>query len=208
MADVNDMFNDITKEQSFYKATEKKDITPFTKGEYLGHITKVESKVLDVQGKYKARLYTYTVEVADENKSKDFTYVDINGDSKATKGHVYVGKKFLGKLWRFLEPTEKDTFESNSTGNTSYLKFCETIDINCPIEKRNIGGEDIEVQILPNLSPEDFLGQPVTAVVDWGRPWTDKEGNKRQYWDCKFCKKWDSGKKKTITGENKNDIPF
>ena len=50
MADVNDMFNDITKEQSFYKATEKKDITPFAKGEYLGHITKVESKVLDVQG--------------------------------------------------------------------------------------------------------------------------------------------------------------
>ena len=208
MADVNDMFNDITKEQSFYKATEKKDITPFAKGEYLGHITKVESKVLDVQGKYKARLYTYTVEVAEENKSKDFTYVDINGDSKATKGHVYVGKKFLGKLWRFLEPTEKDTFESNSTGNTSYLKFCETINTDCPIEKRNIGGEDVEVQILPNLSPEDFLGQPVTAVVDLGRPWTDKDANNRQYWDCKFCKKWDSGKKNTITGEKKNDIPF
>jgi len=208
MADVNDMFKDITKEQSYYTKGEKKDFIPLTEGDYLCHITEVTSKILDVQGKYKARLYSFTLIVDKENSSLDYQYIEINGDKKHTKGTPYIGKKFFGKLWRFLEPTEKDTFESNSTGNTSYLKFCETIDINCPIEKRNIGGEDIEVQILPNLSPEDFLGQPVTAVVDWGRPWTDKEGNKRQYWDCKFCKKWDSGKKKTITGENKNDIPF
>ena len=134
--------------------------------------------------------------------------MDIKGDSQATKGNVYVGKKFLGKLWRFLEPTEKDTFESNSTGNTSYLRFCETIGIDCPIEKRNIGGEDVEVQILPNLSTEDFLGQPVTAVVDLGRPWTNKEGERKQYWDCKFCKKWENGKKKNITGVMKDDIQF
>jgi len=207
MADVNDMFNDITKEQSFYKVGEKKEITPLAKGEYLGHIVKVVSKVVDVQNKYKARVYTYTVEADEANKDRDFTYIDINGKGQHTKGDIYIGKKFLGNLWRFLEPTENDDFESNSTGNNNYLRFCEIIGVECPKETKNIGGEDVEVQILPSLSADDFLGQPVTAVVDLGKPWTDKEGKRRQYWDCKFCKKWEGGKKKKISGEN-NDIPF
>ena len=33
MADVNDMFNDITKEQSFYAPGEKREIVPYAKGE-------------------------------------------------------------------------------------------------------------------------------------------------------------------------------
>ena len=124
MADVNDMFNDITKEQSFYTKGEKKEFTPLTEGEYLCHITEVSSKTLDVKGgEFKARLYSYTLIVADENKDLDFVYSDINGDKKATKGNVYVGKKFFGKLWRFLEPKEGDTFKSNSEGNAHYLKL-------------------------------------------------------------------------------------
>ena len=207
MADVNDMFNDITKEQSYYKAGAKKEVTQFAKGEYLCHIVAVKSKIVDVQNKYKARVYSYTVEVANENKDMDFTIIDIDGKPKAVKGDGYVGKKFFGTLWRFLEPTDKDTFESNSTGNTNYLRFCETIGVKCPKETKTIGGEDIEVQILPSLSEDDFLGQPVTSVVDLGKPWTDKEGKRRQYWECKFCKKWESGKKKTISGGS-NEIPF
>jgi len=208
MADVNDMFDDITKEQSYYKKGEKKEITPLTKGEYLCHITSVKSKIVDVQGKYRARLFTYTVEVAEENKNLDFHYIGIDGKSVATKGDAYVGKRFFGTLWRFLEPTEKDDFESNSTGNSNYLRFCETIGVKCPTETKTINGEDIEVQILPSLSEDDFLGQPVTAFVDLGKPWTDKEGKRRQYYDCKFCKKWEGGKKKKIGGGNSNDIPF
>ena len=207
MADVNDMFNDITKEQSYYKAGAKKEVTQFAKGEYLCHIVAVKSKIVDVQNKYKARVYSYTVEVANENKDMDFTIIDIDGKPKAVKGDGYVGKKFFGNLWRFLEPTDKDTFESNSTGNTNYLRFCETIGVKCPKETKTIGGEDIEVQILPSLSEDDFLGQPVTSVVDLGKPWTDKEGKRRQYWDCKFCKKWESGKKKKIGGGS-DEIPF
>jgi hypothetical protein len=208
MADVNDMFNDITKEQAYYKPTGKKEITPFAKGEYFCHITKVDSKILDVQSKYRARLYTYTVEVAEENKDKDYYFTEINGDKKHTKGSVYVGKKFMGKLWRFLEPKEGDDFESNSTGNTNYLRFCETIGVDCPKETKSIDGQDVEVQILPNLSPDDMLGKPITAFVDLGRPWTDKEGRKRQYWDCKFCKKWEGGKNKKIENGGTDDIPF
>ena len=61
MAEVNDMFNEITKEQSFYTKGRKTKFVPFAKGDYWGHITEVDSKVLDVKGgQYKARLYTYT----------------------------------------------------------------------------------------------------------------------------------------------------
>ena len=208
MADVNDMFKDITKEQSYYTKGEKKDFIPLTEGDYLCHITDVKTEIKDVKGKYRARLYSYTVEVAPEKKDMDYEYQDIDGSKKPTKGHVYVGKRFYGRVWRFLEPSEGDSFESNSQGNTHYLRFCETIGLDCPKETRSIDGQDVEVQILPSLSENDFLGQPVTAVVDLGKPWTDKEGKRRQYYDCKFCKKWEGGKKKPIGGGNSNDIPF
>ena len=123
-------------------------------------------------------------------------------------GDSFVGKKFRGNLWRFLEPKEGDDFESNSEGNTAYLRFCENIGKECPKETKSIDGQDIEVQLLPTLSTEDFLGQPVIAFVDKGRPFTDKEGKTRQYFDCKFCKKWEGGTKKDISSGGSNEIPF
>ena len=70
MAEVNELFGKVTGEQSFF-AKRKKEFTPFAKGEYLGHIVEVETKMLDVkQGKYKARLYSFVIEVAEENKKK------------------------------------------------------------------------------------------------------------------------------------------
>ena len=130
------------------------------------------------------------------------------GDKRATKGHDYVGKKFKGNLWKFLEPGKDDTFESNADGNAGFLRFCDTIGKDCPVESRNIAGEDVEVKLLPSLSAEDFLGQPVIAFVDKGRAYTDKNGKQRQYYDCKFCKKWDEGKKKDISSGGSNEIPF
>ena len=209
MADVNDMFNDITKEQSFYTKGAERDFIPLTEGDYLCHITEVTSKILDVKGgQYKARLFSFTLVVADENRELDFQYMEINGDKKATKGTPYIGKKFFGKLWRFLEPKEGDDFESNSEGNTNYLKFCETIGVDCPKETKNIGGQDVEVQILPSLSAEDMIGQPIRAFVALGKPWKNKQGETKQYYECKFCKKWEGGKKKTIKTGAKDEIPF
>tara|TARA_R110002110_G_scaffold1080_4_gene4354 strand:+ start:475 stop:1152 length:678 start_codon:yes stop_codon:yes gene_type:complete len=211
MAEVNDMFDDITKEQSIANPNaKKKQFTPIATGEYYGHIVKVETKILDVKGgKYKARLYSYTVEASEENKDKDFTYYDnYKQENVNTKGFDYVGKKFRGNLWKFLEPGKGDTFESNADGNSSFLRFCDTIGKDCPVETRNIDGQDVEVKLLPSLSSEDFLGQPVIAFVDKGRPYKDKNGKERQYMDCKFCKKWDDGKKKDISVGGENEIPF
>ena len=112
MAEVNEMFSKVTGEQSFFNPKAKKEFTPFARGEYFGHITEAESKMLDVQkGKYKARLYSFVVEVAKENNNKEFEFENIKGDLEKTKGKVYVGKKFRGKLWRFLEPQEGDSYE-------------------------------------------------------------------------------------------------
>ena len=72
MADVNDMFDDITKEQSIVNPNaKKKQWTPLATGEYYGHIVDVQTKILDVKGgKYKARLYSYTVEASEEKMIK------------------------------------------------------------------------------------------------------------------------------------------
>ena len=209
MAEVNDMFNEITKEQSFYTKGRKSSFVPFAKGDYWGHITEVDSKVIDVKGgQYKARLYTYTFLASTDNKDLDFQYEDIDGKMLTTKGHVYIGKKFKGKLWRFLEPSKDDTFESNPTGNAGYLRFCETIGVECPTETKTIDGEDVEVQLLPELSADMMLGQPVCAFVDKGRPFKNKEGETKVYWDVKFCKKWIGGTKKEISAKSGSDLPF
>ena len=212
MAKVNDVFDDVTGNQSFFiPGTEKKKekFTPFAKGEYLCHIVEAESKVVDVKGgEHKAELFTYTVKAADENKDKDFSYEGIDGKPCKTKGDVYIGRKFKGKLWRFLEPTKNDTFKSNSSGNSGYMRFCETIGVKCETDKKEVNGEVIEVKLLPKLSASDMLGKAVVAVVDKGRPWTDREGKRRQYWDCKFSKRWDGGKDIDIKVGEGDAIPF
>ena len=211
MADINETFDDITGEQSFFipgKKKEKRDFKPFAKGDYFGHIVECESKIVEVKGgKNKARLYTYTFEASKENKDTTFMFKNINGEMEETKGDCYVGSKFRGKVWRFLEPTEKDTFESYPEGNAGYLRFCESIGVECPVERRVIDGNDIEVQLLPNLSEGDMLGKPGIAFVDLGRPWINNNGDKKQYWDAKWVNKWAEGKERTISGAS-DEIPF
>ena len=100
MADVNDMFNEVTKEQSFYVKGKKKVFTPFTKGEYYGHITEVDSKILDVKGgQYKARLYTYTVTVAPENSRAMFQYEGIDGNMIKTGERTFFWVCKFCKKW-------------------------------------------------------------------------------------------------------------
>ena len=75
-------------------------------------------------------------------------------------------------------------------------------------KQKKIDGKDVEVQLLPNLTSDIMLGQPIVAFVDKGRPYTDKNGNERVFWDCKFCKKWEGGKKKEISTNSGSGLPF
>ena len=45
-------------------------------------------------------------------------------------------------------------------------------------------------------------------MVDLGRPWTNKDGERKQYWDAKYIMKWDSGKDKVISEADSDEIPF
>ena len=211
MADVNEMFNETTKEESFFvpsKDKKKKLAQPIAQGEYFGHIIKCESKIVDVKkGEFKARLYNYTFEASKENESKTFQFKNIAGEMEDTSGTPYIGYKFRGNVWRFLEPGENDTFKSNSEGNAGYLRFCESIGVECPVETKTINGDDVEVKLLPNLSPDDTLGQPCIAFVALGSPWVNKNGDSKQDCDSQYIKKWAEGEKKVISG-GEDEIPF
>ena len=217
MAEVNDVFDKITDEQRFFdpskakKKEETKKWEPIREGDYLGHITQVDTKILAVKrdGNWKARMYKYTVTVAIENEKMSYTRMGIDGNQETYTGECYKNLKFRGTLWRFLEPKEDDDFESNSGGNKGYLRFCETLGIDCPTHKKVVDGHEIEVKALPNLTSQDMLGKPVTAFVAKGRPFKNKDGETRTYFDCKFIKKWEDGKDKVISKDDSlNDIPF
>ena len=65
------------------------------------------------------------------------------------------------------------------------------------------------MKALPNLTSQDMLGKPVTAFVAKGRPFKNKDGETRTYFDCKFIKKWEGGEERMVDKEDSlNDIPF
>lgn len=206
MAEVNELFDKITDEQSYFdpsseKKLDTKKFEPIRNGDYYGHITSVDTKILDVKrdGNYKARMYKYVVTVAPENEQMQYTRVDKDGNSSQYNGKCYVGLKFTGTLWRFLEPKDGDDFDSNSGGNKGYMRFCETIGVECPTHTKTVDGQDVEMKALPNLTSKDMLGQPVIAFIAEGRAYTDKNGFKRNYRDCKFVKEWKNGEKMDVS---------
>ena len=140
---------------------------PLVSGEYLGHITQVNSKVVDVKGgEFKARVYDYFVEVAPENKANKYTYTDYE-TKEATEcdGSNYVGFKFKGSTFKYLEPGKGDKFKSRTEFNKYYLWFCEACDIECKTITTEIDGKDVEVKELPVINMEELVGTAVSAVV-------------------------------------------
>ena len=215
MANIDDnLFDKAVNETSFViptqgaKSTPKKgDKSPLVAGDYLGHIVQVNSKVVDVlKGKYKARVYDYFVEVAPENKINKYTYTRYDDDKVVeTDGGAYVGFKFKGSIFKYLEPGKGDTFESRSELNKYYMWFCEACGIECPTITTKIDGQEMEVKSLLELNMEDLVGTPVQAVIGKGKTWVDSDGKERKPWGIKFVRNWEEGQKKEMTDD---DIPF
>ena len=215
MAKVSDeLFDKALNETSFAipaEAREEKKTTslkhPIVSGEYLGHIAKMSSKVVDVKGgEYKARVYDYFVEVAPENVRNDYTYTRYSDDSVVKcSGEQYIGYKFKGSVFKYLEPGKGDKFKSRTELNKYYLWFCEACGIDCPTVTTKINGEEIEVKALPEIDMEALVGTPVQATLGQGKTWTDREGKERTPWVSKWVREWKDGKKKEISDE---DIPF
>tara|TARA_R110000824_G_scaffold394282_1_gene593949 strand:+ start:1610 stop:2248 length:639 start_codon:yes stop_codon:yes gene_type:complete len=208
---TDDLFDKAVNETSFAIPTEGRSKssgskTPLVQGEYLGHIVQVNSKVVDVKGgEFKARVYDYFVEVAPENKDNEYTYKKYDTNETVTcDGNSYVGYKFKGSTFKYLEPGKGDTFKSRTEFNKYYLWFCEACNIECKTITTEIDGKDVEVKELPIINMEELVGTPVSAVVGKGKTWTDSDGNERTPWVSKFVRPWKDGVKK----EMDNEIPF
>ena len=172
---------------------------PLTKGEYLGHIKDVSTREVSFKG-YKATVYNYWVEVAKENEVMKYSFKD-----EEYSGSEYSGRSLKGLgVFKFMTPKEGDDFEANPSGNDKYLLFCKSIGVEVKKEERDIGGKKVTVEIMPNLSEEDINGRPVIAVVDRGKPYTNKNGKEINPWQCKFVKAWDEGEVRNFNEE----IPF
>ena len=211
---TDDLFDKAMNETSFAipdsggkRTTKSSGKAPLVSGDYLGHIVQVNSKVVDVlKGKYRARVYDYFVEVAPENVENKYTYTRYDDDKVVdTDGSAYVGYKFKGSIFKYLEPGKDDKFEARSDFNKYYMWFCEACGIECPTVTTKIDGEEMEVKSLPVINMEELVGTPVQAVIGKGKTWVDSDGKERTPLVVKFVRNWKDGKKKEIGDE---DIPF
>jgi len=211
MANSNDMFDDLlsNKESHFVpdSSPRKTSAAPNVRGEFYGHLQ--ESVMKEVSWKrdgkkFKAIVYNYLFVVDGANKSQSYTYHSYKDSSEQNaSGEDYIGRSYRSNgVFRFLEPEEGDDFVSNSEGNKSYFRFCETIGVD--IEKKIIekDGQEMEVKVLPSLDTSQINGRPAIAVVDKGKPYTAKDGKERTPFIVKFIKTWDEGEVKDA------DIPF
>ena len=215
MSITDDMFDKAVNETSFALPVEEKSAKykgekkhPLVSGEYLGHIVQVNSKVVDVKGgEYKARVYDYFVEVAPENVRNKYTYTKYDtNDVVECDGSSYIGYKFKGSTFKYLEPGKGDKFKSRTEFNKYYLWFCEACGIECKTITTEIVGKDVEVKELRVIDMEALVGTPVSTVVGKGKTWTDSEGKERTPWVSKFVRPWKDGVKKQI--EEEDEIPF
>ena len=207
MSDINKMFDTAINEVSLYRPDSdnkgsKEKWIPFNEGQYYGHIINVTTRIVDVQEKYRARVYNYSIRVAPKNSDMKYPYT-LEDKIKEQSGKEYVGRTIWAKgVFRFLEPGNADPFESNSEGNKSYFYFCQAIGLQCKDVSKDIDGEEVMFKELPNLTTADMEGQPVIAICGHGKPYTNKEGKEVTPFQVKYVKEWPKGR---VLDE---DIPF
>jgi len=205
------MFDDLlnNKESHFVpdSSPRKTSTAPNVRGEFYGHLQESEMKEVSWTRdgeKFKAVVYNYLFVVDGANKSQSYTYHSYKDSSEqVASGEDYIGRSYRANgVFRFLEPEEGDDFVSNSGGNKSYFRFCETIGVD--IEKKVIekDGQEMEVKLLPSLDTSQINGRPAIAVIDKGKPYTTKDGKERTPFVVKFIKTWEGGEVKDA------DIPF
>jgi hypothetical protein len=188
----------------------KTDYVPKVAGEYLGHITDTRTitREFKKEGRtFKARIFNFKVHVAPENARQEYTTTDTEGAARVITGEHYVDWTIVSDgVFRFLEPTETDKFESNAEGNKRYLMFCQSLGIEIKTEERTVNGKTVEVQLLPDVQESDLNGTPVVAVVGRGKDWINDKGETVPSYRCKFTKRWEDGKR--LAGTTTDDLPF
>ena len=214
MAKSEEIFDDLlNKKESYFvpsskpKTSGKPKNAPNVRGEFYGHLTEATMKEVSWErdgDKFKAVVYNYQFLIDKANNKQSYEYTKWDSSDKATSsGKDYVGRTYRNSgIFRFLEPEEGDDFVSNSDGNSQYYRFCETLGIDIEKKTVQVDGQDVEVQSLPSLDTSEINGKPAIAVIDKGKPYTNKDGQKRTPYEVKFIKTWEDGEVKDA------DIPF
>ena len=206
--EIDNVFDSSTESSFFVGDTStKKENTfiPAVPGTYVGHIVDIKSNVYDVKGgKYKARIYNFTVELAKENEGNKYQVKD-----KEVDGKEFIGRKLRSDgIFRYLEPGPNDSFEGRPDMNMGYLKFCEAIGIKCKEVKKEINGNEVTVKQLPSIIEEEVLGKAVKVTTKYGRPYKNNKGFETTPLVIKYFNIWKDGEDKKIEKPNLDEIPF
>ena len=198
MASVNDVLS-ATPTTSYYDPQENVNVPMIPNEQYRAFIIECKAQEVTVRKKYKAKVFNYKLEIADENS--ELSYIS-NG--KEVKGGAFSGKAFKGAgIFHFLSPSDGDDFEANPGGNERYMEFCEAIGIQCPEVEIDVDGKKRMVKTLPELSTDDFLGKPILATLVESS-FVNKENKKVTYFQAKSVERWET-EARDLQDE---DLPF
>ena len=185
----------------YYDPKENEFVSLVPKQLYPMHAKKVDTRTVDVKGKYKAKVHNIIYEIAEECGQKTFLT-----DRGEVNGASFVGKEVYSTgIFMFLNPQAGDTFEANNGGNERYLRFCEVIKVACPEIEVDVDGSKKMVKSLPHLETSDFVGVPVYATLGLGKAWKGSDGIERKSFEVKSIDKWEKGVKIDVELE---ELPF
>ena len=190
MASVTDINIGDTTHMHYYDPKENTRVSLIPKQLYPMHIKTVQTKEVDVKVKYKAKVYNIVYEIAEEcSKHK---YMTENGE---INGSSFVGKEvYATGIFMFLNPKAGDSFEANNGGNERYLRFCETIKVECPEVEVEVDGEKRMVKQFPELREDEMKGKPILGFIDTVE--YIKNGETRISFKVKDFTAWTDGKVK------------
>ena len=198
MASVTETINiGETTNMHYYDPKDNEYVSLIPKQLYPMHCKKVDIREVNVKGKYKAKVYNIVYEIAEECAKKTFL-----ADQGEANGSPFVGKQVYGTgIFMFLNPKAGDTFEANNGANERYLRFCETIKIDCPEIEVDVDGEKRMVKQFPELIESDIIGKPIQGFIDTQE--YVKDGETKTSYKVKDFSVWAEGKVKNL-----DDLPF
>jgi len=179
---------------NYFDPSQEKANTRLAQGVYPAHIIKCDSVVRPIKGMFKARIYNFRVEVANEVTERHYQIEDISGVMKDVNSSDYIGREVRSVgIFFFLTPEIGDDFKANSGGNRKFMDTVEALGVDCPEIEVEIDGEKRMVKSLPSLEHSDFLGKPVLANIGLGKPWKASDGIERQAHEVKSINLWEEG---------------
>ena len=172
----------------YYDPKENEFVSLVPKQLYPMHAKKVDTRTVDVKGKYKAKVHNIIYEIAEECGQKTFLT-----DRGEVNGASFVGKEVYSTgIFMFLNPQAGDTFEANNGGNERYLRFCEVIKVACPEIEVDVDGEKRMVKQFPELTEKEIIGKPIQGFVDTQE--YSKDGETKTSLKVKDFSEWAEGK--------------